>query len=102
MTPTDAQLIQLKQILTNENDNQLNLSKILLELIQYKQITPRSQVQRSMNIATFIQEFLTNESSSFELLCRELADLLEHFISQTSFSDTHERLSFIQRTISII
>ncbi|CAF5138477.1 unnamed protein product, partial [Rotaria magnacalcarata] len=40
--------------------------------------------------------------SSFELLCRELADLLEHFISQTSFSDTHERLSFIQRTISII
>ncbi|CAF4022521.1 unnamed protein product, partial [Rotaria sp. Silwood1] len=55
-----------------------------------------------MSISNFIQQFRINESSSFESLCHQLSELLDHFLSQTSFSDTRERLSFIQRIISII
>ncbi|CAF3688580.1 unnamed protein product [Rotaria sp. Silwood1] len=102
MTPTDAYLIQLKQTLINENDNQFDLLKTLLELIENKQITLRTDLQNSMSISNFIQQFRINESSSFESLCHQLSELLDHFLSQTSFSDTRERLSFIQRIISII
>ena len=102
MTPADAKLIQVKQTLIDSNDNQLNLSNISLELIHNKKIKPLTDTQQSMSISTFIQTFLKSESSSFEALCHQLSKLLDHFISQTSFSDTSERLTFIQRTISII
>lgn len=102
MTPTDAKLIQIKQTLIDSNDNQLNLSNILLELIKYKRMKSLRDTQQSISISNFIQTFLKNELSSFESLCHQLNELLDHFISETSFSDTHERLTFIQRTIAIV
>ena len=102
LTPSDAHLIKLKQILVNNDDEaKLDLPQILFELIQEKQIATRFDRTSPQDLSTFLQDFLSNGSKSFQALCDQLSSSLDTFIRNTSFSDTAERLAFLQRAVSI-
>ena len=88
MTPTNAQLIQLKQILIHENPTD---AKFLVDFLQHQQIPLRSDLH-----------ILRSESASFRALCQQLSERLDHFIRNTSFCDTRARSTFLQRIFSIV
>ncbi|CAF5054577.1 unnamed protein product, partial [Rotaria sp. Silwood1] len=104
LKPSDAPIIQLKQILINEDDNniKLDLSQMLFKLVESKQLNTHFEKSQTLDISNFVQDFLTNGSKSFQAVCDQLSNLLDIFIRNTSFNDTDQRLSFLQRSISII
>jgi hypothetical protein len=103
LKPSDAQIIQLKQILINDDDNiNLDLSKMLFELAQTIQINTQFDKTQTYDVSNFIQDFINNGSKSFQSVCDQLSSLLDIFMRNTSFNDTNQRLSFLQRSTSII
>ncbi|CAF5138265.1 unnamed protein product, partial [Rotaria sp. Silwood1] len=61
--------------------------------IDFKQTTNKGQL---------IQRLISDGSLWLYSTCEEISTLLELFIRNTSFNDTHERLEFLQRVMSII
>jgi hypothetical protein len=99
----DGQLIQSKQFLVNhEDDPRLDLLPLLAELIKTREIATRFDRTPSVDLSTFVQDFLQTGSRSFQILCDQLSNELDTFIRNTSFSDTAKRLAFPQRAVSVV
>ena len=87
-TPADPLLIRLKQtLLSVEDEARLDLHPMLAELLEAKQLTPRS-------------DLLETSLRRFQILCDQLSNTLDMFIRQTSFNDSAERLAFLQRVVN--
>ncbi|CAF1312641.1 unnamed protein product, partial [Rotaria sordida] len=102
MSSSDPKLIQLKQTLTNNDNLQIDLDKELTDLMQQKNISIHIDFKQTTNKGKLIQRLISDSSLWLCSTCEEISTLLELFIRNTSFIDTHERLEFLQRAISII
>ncbi|CAF4794749.1 unnamed protein product, partial [Rotaria sp. Silwood1] len=100
MYPENSNLNNIKQLITNSTDNQQTVDDPFELLKTLKIIESSINNQQQQNVEFNIRE-LIEKTNHLKLSFENVCTLLNVFIQNTSFTDTHERHHFLQRIISI-